>query len=80
MIERLQRETKMKWAIHEETLEPFANGDNYFYWVEPFNDGYKLQWANMFVARSPERVMSFDELVSKINRLEGFIVNPSHNE
>jgi len=71
MIKRLNKGTKLDWQIHQDTQEPWASGDNYSYWVEPFQDGFKLQWANMFVACAPERVMSFDELIAKINKLEG---------
>jgi len=74
MIERLARETKMEWSIHEETNEPYGNGENYFYWVEPFNDQFKLQWANMFTACAPEKTYSLDALIEKINKLEGYRV------
>lgn len=73
MIKRLNEATKLDWQIHQDTNEPWANGENYSYWIEYFNDGYKLQWANMFADCAPERVMSFDELVVKIKKLEGKI-------
>lgn len=73
MIKRLKEATKLDWKIHQDTNDPWATGDNYSYWVEYFNDGYKLQWANMFAAFAPEKTLTFEQLTKKINTLEGRI-------